>query len=363
MKKILLLLCIPFFLTGCFDYHELNARAIVSGVAIDWQDDEFLVTLEILNSKKSDSEKESTEKTYYIEGHGKTISEAIRECNLKVSKDAYYSHLKVVVISKQIAEEKMESILDYFLREPNIRNIFIPVMALDGMAQDILKTTTTANPVSSEAIQSLIETNKQSNHIALTIDFETFSDAMVDKRKDAMMNIIKKEKEDLELYGIAAFNNYHLATILNEEEASTFNVLNNTSENHTISTFCNKKENKRININLYQNKDSSIEFKEGKLKITSNLLAGIVEDECHYDFRDPSIYKEVESLFDDIVKEKYISLMEKLQKNQTDILKINDSYYKKNRKDLANWYTLKIEYDITIDVNKNGLIFKVTHDK
>jgi len=25
--------------------------------------------------------------------------------------------------------------------------------------------------------------------------------------------------------------------------------------------------------------------------------------------------------------------------------------------------TLKIEYDITIDVNKNGLIFKVTHDK
>lgn len=363
MKKLILLLIIPLFLTGCFDYHELNTRAIVSGMAVDYEEGEFLVTLEILNSKKSDSEKESTDKSYYAEGSGKTLSEAIQECNLKVSKDAYYSHLKVVVLSEQIAKEKMESILDYLLRNPNIRNIFIPVMAAENDASEIIKTISTANPVSSEAIQSLIETNKQSNNIALNIDFETFADAMLDKRKDAALNIIKKEGEELSLAGIAAFHGYKLATTLNVKESSTFNVLNNTSENHTLSTYCNKEEEKRININLYHNKKTKIEYEDNKLKVKSDLLAVIVEDECNYDFRDPNVYPEIEKLFDSVIKEEFKQLMEKLQKNQADILKINDSYYKSKRKDLANWYELNVELETNLDVNKNGLIFKVTHDQ
>lgn len=363
MKKWLIILIIPFFLTGCFDYKELNTRAIVSGIAIDLEDEEFLVTLEILNSKKSDSEKESTEKTYYIEGRGATLSDAIQECNLRVSKDAYYSHLKVMIVSEEIAKEKMEHILDYLLREPNIRNIFIPVMAIDSDASEILKTVTTANPVSSEVIQSLIETNKQGNQIALHLDFETFADALVDSRKDAVMNTIKKEEDHLALSGIAAFHNYKLATVLNEEESSIFNVLQNESENHMISTYCNEKEQKWINIDLYHNKDTEIEYKDGVLKVKSDLLASIINDECHYDFRDPKIYKTVEELFLKVINEQYTNVLKKLQKSRADILKINDSYYKKNRKDLANWYELDIKLETDIDINKNGLIFKVTHDK
>ena len=30
MKKLLLLLIIPLFLTGCYDYQELNNRAIIA---------------------------------------------------------------------------------------------------------------------------------------------------------------------------------------------------------------------------------------------------------------------------------------------------------------------------------------------
>ncbi len=363
MKKLILLLIIPFFLTGCFDYKELNTRAIVSGIAIDLKDDEFLVTIEILNSKKSDSEKESTNKTYYIDGKGATLSEAIQECNLRVAKDAYYSHLKVMIVSEEVAKEKMEHILDYLLREPNIRNIFIPVMALESDASEILKTVSTSNPVSSEAIQSIIESNKQGNQIALNLDFETFADALVDSRKDAVMNTIKKEEDHIALSGIAAFHNYKLATILDEKESSIFNVLQNESQNHTISTYCNELEKKWINIDLYHNKDTSIEYENGALKVKSDLKASIINDECHFDFRDPKVYKTVEEIFTKVIDNEMGNLIKKLQKNYSDILKINDSYYKKNRKDLANWYELDIKLETNIDVNKNGLIFKVTHDK
>lgn len=363
MKKLLILLIIPLFLTGCFDYQELNERAIVSGLAIDLKEEDFEVTLEILNSKKSDSDKESTEKTYYVKGTGKTLSEAIQLANLKVSKDAYYSHLKVMVISEEIAKEKMEAIIDYLLREPNIRNIFIPVLAEGCKASDILETTSTANPVSSETIQSLLENNIASNHLALKLDFEEFADALVDKRKDAVLNTLKKEEENLVLSGIAAFEGYKMKTILNSNEAATYLVLKNESDNRYLKTLCNKEEKKYITIDLYENKHTDISFKENKILVKSDLKASIIDDECKFDFRNPENYPKVEELFKNVIKEEYENLFKKIKENKTDILGINEANYKKERKDLTNWYQYEVNYKYTIDINKNGLIFKVTHDK
>ena len=34
-------------ITGCYDYEELNDRAIVSGISIDFEDDTYIVNYEI----------------------------------------------------------------------------------------------------------------------------------------------------------------------------------------------------------------------------------------------------------------------------------------------------------------------------
>ena len=51
MKKFILLLLIPLFLGGCYDYNGLNDLAIISGIAIDYEDDEFKVTFEVISTK------------------------------------------------------------------------------------------------------------------------------------------------------------------------------------------------------------------------------------------------------------------------------------------------------------------------
>ena len=73
MKKILCLLIIPLFLTGCYDYQELNNRAVIAGIAIDYKEEEFFVDLEILNNKKGNGQEEESDKTYYVEGYGSTL--------------------------------------------------------------------------------------------------------------------------------------------------------------------------------------------------------------------------------------------------------------------------------------------------
>ena len=87
MKKILCLLIIPLFLTGCYDYQELNNRAVIAGIAIDYKEEEFFVDLEILNNKKGNGQEEESDKTYYVEGYGSTLTEAFQNCHLKLSKD------------------------------------------------------------------------------------------------------------------------------------------------------------------------------------------------------------------------------------------------------------------------------------
>ena len=43
-KLLLLLLVLPFLATGCFDYQELNNRAVIAGIAIDYVQDNYAVT-------------------------------------------------------------------------------------------------------------------------------------------------------------------------------------------------------------------------------------------------------------------------------------------------------------------------------
>ena len=75
MKKIIILLIFSFFLTGCFDYQELNDRAIIVGLGVDYQNDEYVVNFEVLNSQKNSSEKSGgPNKSYLIEGKDKTFS-------------------------------------------------------------------------------------------------------------------------------------------------------------------------------------------------------------------------------------------------------------------------------------------------
>ena len=160
MKKLLLLLIIPLFLTGCYDYQELNNRAIIAGVAIDYEEDAFHIDLEILNNKKSSNQEEESSKTYYVKGSGPTLDKAFQDCHSRLSKEPYYSHLKILILGEEVAKEKLSEVLDYMIRDAAIRNIFLPVLAKGSKASEILETTTTENPIVSTSIQSMIENNK-----------------------------------------------------------------------------------------------------------------------------------------------------------------------------------------------------------
>lgn len=353
MKKIIFILLITLFLGGCYDYQELNDLAIISGIAIDYEDD-YEVTFEVLESQK-----ESNEKASYVKATGKTISEAFAKASLKIHKEVYFAHVKVILFSEEIAKNYMQDVTDYILREPNIRNIFYPLIVLDGKASLILENKNEASPVTSVALEKALTNNRSTPKIAINMDFETMMNNFVDPKKDAYLNTIKKDETTFALSGMALFKGYQMVGQLNEQETSLFNLLKNTSDNTFIKMACPFKEDKTITIDLYHNRDTDIKVKEDNIVINSSLKGSVIEDNCEIDFRTSSSYEELSHTFSDEIKKEINHLIKKIQNLQSDVLEFQNIYYQKERKELTNWYLKDTLVNIDLDINKNGLIFKV----
>lgn len=362
MKKLLILLIIPLFLTGCFDYQELNNRAIIAGVAIDYQENSFEVDLEILNNKKNNSQENESDKTYYVSGIGTTLDEAFQTAHSKLSKDPYYSHLKLLILGTELAEEKLEDVLDYMIRDAAIRNIFFPIVAKGTSAKEILESTTKENSVVSTSIQSMIENNKTTDSISVIKDFATFVNDIIDPYSDGYINTVSKKENTIYLSGVAAFREKKLAFFLGVDDAIVFNTLNNDSTNYYVNLACENKKEKYFTIKLYQNKGTNFEFQKNTIVVKSQLYASIIEDGCGYDFRDSNIYPNLEEKFQPIIEEEFTRVINDLKSNQTDILGINSLYYKKYKTPLDSWYQQNFLYDIKVTINKNGLIFEVNQN-
>jgi len=360
LKKIILILITLFMITGCYDYEELNDRAIVSGISIDFEDDTYIVNYEILNNQKSE---DPMLKAYMVEGTGTTIVEAFQNASDSISKDTYLSHLKVLIIGENAAKEELRIIADYMLREPYIRNIFSPVIAKNTTAKKILQNTTKESPVVSEQIDSLIRNNKFNENISLKVDFDHFMDEYEDERIDPSLTAIELIDGKVTLSGIATLEDGKLKRILEPEFAAILNVLNNESSNHRLNLACENEKDGFTIIDLYDNKNTKIEITEKAIKIKSNLTAKVFKDSCGYDFREGTIYKELAQKYEEILKKEYEKFWETITKENTDVLGVRKKYYQKKRKELENWTDLKLETDINIKINKNGKTFEVKKDE
>lgn len=358
MKKMLVLIIFVFFLTtGCYDYAELNDMAIVSGISIDYQEEEFNVGFEILNTKNKEDTQEK-EKVYLAQGNGKSIAEAFSDVALEIAKTPYLAHLKTLIIDEETAKNHLEEIIDFLIRDNHIRNIFYLVMAKDVPAFEILDHTDVNNPIVSTAISKLIESTSYTSNIASDLNFEKFVMNIIDPRKDTYITTIEIQNDILKLGPLAIFKKYNFQTFLTEKESAMFNLMNGSSNEMYFKIECPNNSNQFIILSTFKSSESSMEIEENNVTISTEIETKIIENHCEMDFKGIETYEKLQNNLEEILQKEMQEVVEKSLLYDSDILKIGETYYQKYKKEI-DFTKLNYKYEATAIINRNGLIFEV----
>lgn len=171
--KSVIVLCVMSLLmpllTGCWDRLEIEERAVVLGVSIDAaepeaekEEDEIThikgtipapekgmvrVAVQIalpgripLGPGEGGGGKDAAETVWVIDVVGHSIDDAFMNLQQQLSSKLFFGHLRVIVVSEELAKKGLENVNDYFRRDPDVRRMAW-MMISKGKALEIMKAT------------------------------------------------------------------------------------------------------------------------------------------------------------------------------------------------------------------------------
>ena len=353
MKKIILIILL-LTLSGCYDYKEINNLAIITAIGIDYEDEEYKITLEILNDQ---NDKESGNiKSYTKTGSNKSLAKALENAADLLSDQANYTHVKLLVLSDTITDGKLQNIIDFFMRSTYFRENFYVISSMDTEPEKILKNTTDNNPVASTSIIDLLESLDYSSNSGVLKTFDKIVEEILAFGKDTCFSNITLDDEEFQIAGLSIFDKYEYKDTISNDYATIYNILTN---NFYRPVFSKTYDNLYFSIAISEGK-TKIDANTKTIKLSGTITGKIMDNEPNYDIRDLDVLDNLNSDFKSLINEKFKSFIEVLQENKSDILFLGESYYQSTREKSENfWIHTDIDSDVNFYINKKGLIYEV----
>ncbi|MGM0865216.1 MAG: Ger(x)C family spore germination protein [Bacillota bacterium] len=248
MKRIISYFVIIFLLltllTGCWNRRELNELAITVAMAIDKSDGEYVVTTQVVNPNQVAAKQggDKSPVTLYQE-KGDTIFEAIRRMTTVTARKLYFPHLRMIVISEELAENGVGETLDFLSRDHEVRTDFYIVIAKDTKAENVLKVTTGLEDIPANKMFTALETSQGAWAPTMSVTLDKLISEIAsegihplltgihiigeNRNIGKTMENVQKIKPDVTLKygGLAVFKEDKLIGWLNESESKAFNYV------------------------------------------------------------------------------------------------------------------------------------------
>ncbi len=172
---LILLLMMTVFITGCWDYKEIEDQIIISGVAADYDQENkgILLTAEITLPTSSGKESNFSSKTY--QGKGRSVLDAIVDLRSKAGRKLLWSHMKVLILSKDFMNQRklFIGILDWIKRNHEVRDTIWLVVSKEKTAGEIfLKSNPQTQKIISAYLDGLL--SPQKSETFLSVPFSKF---------------------------------------------------------------------------------------------------------------------------------------------------------------------------------------------
>ena len=334
MKKLLLLISISFFFTGCYNYNEIEKTAIIDAISIDYDNEMYKVAFEIIKSIDADNLKLEAN---YVDGVGTSIVDAFNNTEIKINSNPFFSHLSLIIINQEVANNHFNEISDFILRNPKINNN-IKLVATKTNASAILKDQN-KEAITSNLIKELINNNYNNTNVK-DIDFDEIVDKQLSYGIDSPISLIKiSDDNTYQFDGMVVIENN---TIFDNNEVLLFNILNNNCKNIIINN-----DNSSLRL-LTSNTKINLKKKTINILITAELSRN-----------DQSINKDA---YEVLLINKLNDFYQYLKIKNIDLLGINLKYYQRYHKKYDYFKNEDLKINVNLKINKYGLLVKDYHE-
>lgn len=264
-RYISLLVIITLLFTGCWDYMEIEMRGYVLGLSIDTaeilKDDsgqargysrelEEIITMEgkpkyaytiqypiIARAQSRPSGQGSggggnKERVWNISIEGNSLFEAQREYSTRTDYPPFYEHMKVIVISEEVARNGIVEPLDMLLRDPEMRRR-IQIFITEGVARRVLEVSPKIDDYSSMYINNLSENIEKNSRMFYKMDLGEISEALHVKKSFVVPKLLVN-KEEVKDAGGAVFMEGKMLGWVNELDTSYIQWVAGTIKGGTL---------------------------------------------------------------------------------------------------------------------------------
>ena len=197
---LLVILCVYGF-SALGKPAEINTYAVVTSIGIDKIDEEDLNYEISLLTFIPIAEQSFTETYKVVSSKGRSVSEAMDFAGLHIGRQVGLSHVKLVVLNKELIDDDISNYLDYLSRSKNMSSSTRIVIS-DSSAKDFLNAAQELDSESSIKVSELINFNSEYIY-ASNSSFETFFKGMFGPTKVSLVPFLKLENENDD--GISVF--------------------------------------------------------------------------------------------------------------------------------------------------------------
>jgi spore germination protein KC len=340
-------------LTGCWSRRELNDLAISVGMGFDKKDDQVQVTIQIVNPSEVASKRGGSGTTTPVstfKATSKTIFESLRKITTQSPRKVYSSHLRMLVISEELAREGITPILDGISRNHEMRSDFYIVVARGTTAENVLNVLTPIEKIPSNKLFSTLEMSEKVWAPTVKVKLDKLISDLQTEGKDPVLTgiLIKgdpsKGDEKSNVYrtdpptslvyaGLAIFKNDKLVGWLNDKESKGYNYLIN-NVNSTIGHIdCPKGGILALEVVRTKTKmKGKVENGKPQIIVDVFLEENVGEVQCKIDLLDPGAIQKLEELAQEDVKNILEATIQKAKKYNVDIFGFGEAIYRADPK-------------------------------
>ncbi|MFA5603824.1 MAG: Ger(x)C family spore germination protein [Bacilli bacterium] len=380
MIKKLLILSTIFFITGCWDYRELNDLAIVGSISIDIVDDKFVIAAQIMNAKKEGgtgtiSGSSTSAPIVVYKFSGNTMSNTLRKMTTESPKKLYIGHISLILISENAAKDGFKEISDFLLRDHESRKQFEVLIIKDSPVDQPLSILDHLEALTVQATLNSLKnaSNYYGNVTPIAFDeflaygFATGINGVIPyatlegnvkegEKKESTETSIPQAK--IIMRGMSVFKEDKLMGFLDENDSIGFNFILGNLKSAMIPFKCDEKDYATTEIIRYKT-ELKVNVKNNKplvnLKVTGE--ANQAEINCKVNMEVLEGRNFIMNLMNDEIKRLMSSSIDTVKEEfASDIFGFEEYLYKHNykywKKIEKNWDDLfkNIEYEIDVDI-------------